>query len=135
MQYSAETVQEALMYVLDPVGVMTEPQREAGMPGSARDPRTVNDCYIIMMDLRIALKTCWLLDEENRLAIGAWIQTGTVAGASRLCGLSYDIVRHRLREACRLLADWMNATKREQIEMTEEVYREIRRQFFKENPI
>lgn len=120
MKYTPEMIQSAMPHIFDVLETPPQPEREAGMPGKAKDPRTANDPIIYMIDIRRAWEHCEWLSYEQRQAILAYALCGTYRAASFFTDVPIMTLQGRAEAGLELMSQWLGTTQVERDEMLAE---------------
>lgn len=120
MKYTPEMIQSAMPHIFDVLETPPQPEREAGMPGKAKDPRTANDPIIYMIDIRRAWERCEWLSYEQRQAVLAYALCGTHEAASFFTDVPARTLEYRVDAGLELMSQWLGTTQVERDEMLAE---------------
>lgn len=106
-------------------GLVVQHEREAGMPGSATDPRKAQDPHVMMIDVRRAWDGCTWLTHDQRVAL----LSIAMFGGSELAGAMVQVPRQTLDErqeaGLKLMTSWLNSTIADREAWEEEWLREV----------
>lgn len=111
MTYTVDLIREAIPFLFMEGCTMPAPEREPGMPGTARDPRTADNAFILMMDIRRAWDHCEWLDDSLRAAmLSMALSDGNAVLAGAWTGFYRESVSAMAERGYELMSLWINSS-------------------------